>query len=63
MGILWNLLQQSQISTQSDLTTSLEQRVQHLEAEVQVNRELLHRLLVHLEQRLGEDIDGDQRIG
>ena len=63
MGFLWDLLQQSQISTQTSRADSLEQRVQHLEAEVQVNRQLLHQLLVHLEQRFGEDIDGDQRIG
>lgn len=63
MGLFWDLLQQSQISSQSHRADSLEQRVASLENDVRENRRLLQRLLEVLENRFGQDIDGDGRVG
>lgn len=63
MGLFWDLIQQSQISSQSSRADSLEQRVAALERQVEGTNRLLRELLMRLEQRLGEDIDRDGRIG
>jgi chaperonin cofactor prefoldin len=63
MGLFWDLVQQSQISKQRDKSESLEMRVRILEREVERQHELLHALLVRLEERTGEDIDSDGKIG
>ena len=63
MGLIWNLIQQSQISDQRDQTASVEQRVASLEQELRNTQENLLRLLHILEQRFGEDLDGDGRVG
>ncbi len=63
MGFIWDLIQQGQISNQNNRTGSLEQRVQRLENELYETRVLLNKLMVKLEERFGEDIDGNCRIG
>ena len=63
MGLLWDLIQQSQISQQRDRSTTLEQRVATLERELDDTRRLLNTLLQRLETRLSEDLNQDGRIG
>lgn len=63
MGLFWDLIQQSQISDQQQVASSLEQRVQTLEAELQATRTLQRRLIETLEEHFGQDIDGDGMIG
>ncbi len=63
MGLFWDLIQQNQISDQSNRSNSLEQRVASLERQVDSMNGLLRELLTRLEQRLGEDINRDGRVG
>jgi len=63
MGILWDLIQHSQINKQRDRADSLEQRVLDVERELLRTQELLHTLIERLEQHFDEDIDGDGRVG
>ncbi len=63
MGLFWDLIQQSQISRQSSQTDSLERRVAELERQVEAMNRLLRELVTRLEQRLGEDVNRDGRIG
>jgi len=63
MGLFWDLIQQSQISSQSNQTDSLERRVAELERQVEAMNRLPREMLTRLEQRLGEDVDRDGRIG
>jgi len=63
MGFLWDLLQQSQISDQRDKASSLEQRLDRLERDLDQTRRLLHTLLQRLESHFGEDINKDGKVG
>lgn len=63
MGLFWDLLQQSQISKQRSRTESVEARLNALEQELYQSRKLLQNLIQRLEERFGEDIDEDGRIG
>ena len=63
MGLFWDLIEQSQISSQSGRADSLERRVEELEGQVDAMNRLLRETLARLEQRLGEDINRDGRIG
>ena len=63
MGFLWDLIQHSQIEDQSRRAGTLEARVSQLEGELHQVRQTLHEALRRLEQRFGEDLDGDKRIG
>lgn len=63
MGFLWDLVQHSQIEEQAKRAGSLDERVSRLEAELQQTRQTLHEALRRLEQKFGEDLDGDSRIG
>jgi chaperonin cofactor prefoldin len=63
MGILWNLIQHGQIQQSRQMTETLESRVERLEAELHRTNETLISLLKTLEQRFGDDLDGDGRIG
>jgi hypothetical protein len=63
MGFLWDLVQQSQISTQQQHSATLEQRVVALETELRRTQELVHTLIERLEARLGADLNADGRIG
>ncbi len=63
MGLFWNLIQQSQISQQSERASTLEARVQYLEVELRKTQELLIKTLTALEEYTGSDINNDGRIG
>lgn len=63
MGLFWDLIQQGQISDQSKRARSLEERVCELENQMVKQQQLVVALLQRLEENIGEDIDGDGRIG
>jgi hypothetical protein len=63
MGFLWDLIQHSQIQEQGERTGSLESRVMRLEDELSQTRQLLAEALKRLEARLGDDLDGDGKVG
>lgn len=63
MGLFWDLYQQSEISTQSDRTSSLADRIDRLEADMRRTQELLRAVIERLEKQTGSDLDGDGRIG
>jgi hypothetical protein len=62
MGLVWDLIQQSQLSGHEERATSLEERGEQLERELRT-QSALHDALMILEKRLGEDLDADQRVG
>jgi chaperonin cofactor prefoldin len=61
--MFWDLYQQSQISAQTDRTATLEQRVERLESEMRRSQQLLRAVIERLEKQVGEDLDGDGRVG
>jgi len=63
MGIFWDLLQQDELEKQKKQANSLEDRVTHLETELQNTKALLKKTLVALETHLVKDIDGDGKMG
>lgn len=63
MGLFWDLIQHGQIREARDETASLEARVERLERELRQTNETVIRLLEALEDRFGEDLDGDGRVG
>ena len=63
MGLFWDLIQQGQISRQTNRADSLEARVARLEDQLVEQRKLVLELLQRLESTIGEDIDGDGRVG
>ncbi len=62
MGLLWDLMQSSDISAAHDKTAALSARVDRLERDVEQLSRLVTELVVRLERRLGEDLDGDGRV-
>ena len=63
MGFVWDLIQQGQIGDAADRASSLEHRVAVLEDELRATNRVLIRLLKGLEERFGEDLNGDGRVG
>jgi hypothetical protein len=63
MGIFWDLLQQEELEKQKKDAETLEDRVSHLESELEDTRILLRKTLVALETHLSQDIDGDGKMG
>jgi hypothetical protein len=63
MGLIWDLIQHSQISHTKERASSLEQRVAALEDELGRTNDALVRLMRALERRFGEDLDRDGRVG
>lgn len=63
MGIFWDLLQQDELEKQKEQADSVEDRVSHLENELEKTRSLLKKTLVALEAHLNKDIDGDGQTG
>lgn len=68
--MLWDLIQQAQISAEqskgneaTDRAELLERRVLRLEEELLTTRNQLRRLTEILEERFGEDLNGDGRVG
>ncbi len=62
MGLFWDLLQQSQISEQSERAQTLEGRVVLLEAQVRGLTKLLRTVIERLEQHLHVDLDDDGKV-
>lgn len=63
MGIFWELIQMNEQHQHQKRTTTLEERVQYLEAELAHTRAVLDSLLRRLESHFGEDLDRDGRVG
>lgn len=63
MGLFWDLVQQSQIEDQKKESESLEERVNHLEQELERTKDLLIKTLRVLEASTNQDIDGDGKVG
>lgn len=63
MGALWELAQQGQQRRTAAAASSLDQRVSDLESRLEAQTQLLSMLIEKLEQRFGEDLDENQRIG
>ena len=63
MGIFWDLLQQDELEKQKKQANSLEDRVIHLEEELENTKSLLKKTLVALETHIVKDIDGDGKMG
>jgi chaperonin cofactor prefoldin len=63
MGLIWDMIQHGQIQRSQQRADSLEARVAQLEDELRRTNETLMTLLRTLEQRFGEDLDGDGRVG
>jgi len=63
MGLIWDIIQHGQIADSRQRATTLEQRVDQLEADLRRTNEALVKLLRGLEKRFGEDLDGDNRVG
>lgn len=63
MGLFWNLLQQSQIHDTQTTAADLQQRVARLEAELDRAWRIIRDLVALLEEKFGQDLDRDGRIG
>ena len=63
MGLIWDLIQHSQISQAQGKADSLEERVALLEEQVRRQQDTLVQLMKALEARFGDDLDGDGRVG
>jgi hypothetical protein len=63
VGFIWDLIQQGQIGDARQRAATLEQRVEQLESQLERTNDVLMRLLRRMEQRFGEDLDGDHRVG
>ena len=63
MGLIWDLIQHSQISQAQGKADSLEERVAMLEEQVRRQQDTLVQLMKALEARFGDDLDGDGRVG
>lgn len=63
MGLFWDLIQQSELDEQKGKADSLEERVAELETELSSTKALLLKTLRILEERSGQDIDDDGKIG
>lgn len=63
MGFFWDLLQQSQLAEQRDKAETLERKVMYLERDMLKTQNLLRDLIIKLEEKFGEDIDGNGIIG
>jgi hypothetical protein len=63
MGLFWDLYQQSQINRQGERASTMEQRMEFLERDVQQMQQLLRDVIHRLEQHVGVDLDRDGRVG
>ena len=63
MGLFWDLMQSSEISSNTEKTNSLAGRVRQLEHDLRKTNERLNEVIRRLEKQSGEDINGDGSIG
>ncbi len=62
MGVFWDLLQEGQISEQSERAQTLEGRVALLEAQIRGLTKLVRTVIERLEQHLHVDLDDDGKV-
>ena len=63
MGIFWDLMQEEELEKQKEKASSIEERVEQLEADLAATKGLLKKTLAALEVHLSKDIDGDGKLG
>ena len=63
MGIFWDLMQEEELEKQKEKASSIEERVEQLEADLAATKALLKKTLGVLEVHLSKDIDGDGKLG
>ncbi len=63
MGLVWNVVQQRQIAAERQKTMSIEEKVKHLEDQLGKTQQDLVQLIRILENKMGEDLDHDGKIG
>ena len=63
MGVLWEIVQTGLMYGQHRKSSSIEDRVQALEDQLQLTQNTLRNLVRKLEEIQGIDIDGNGRIG
>jgi hypothetical protein len=63
MGIFWDLMQEDELEKQKEKASSIEERVEQLEADLLATKDLLKKTLAALEVHLSTDIDGDGKLG
>ncbi|HXE84880.1 MAG TPA: hypothetical protein VN513_16260 [Gemmatimonadales bacterium] len=63
MGLFWDLLQQSQISQQSDRADNLQDRITNVEIGLRETRKLLREVIARLEKHVQTDLNEDGQIG
>ena len=63
MGIFWDLMQEEELEKQKEKASSIEERVEQLEADLATTKGLLKKTLAALEIHLSKDIDGDGKLG
>jgi hypothetical protein len=61
--MFWDLIQQCQIGQRRNETLDLSARVRGIENELAATRQLVHDLMIRLEERLGQDLNKDGRVG
>src|SRR6185312_16615867 len=57
MGLFWDLLQQSQISQQSDRADNLQDRITNVEIGLRETRKLLREVIARLEKHVQTDLN------
>ena len=63
MGLFLDLIQQSQINTARRQSSSLEERMVSLESQLRATQQLLHDVIIRLENVTGQDLNRDGRVG
>ena len=63
MGVLWEIVQTGLMYGQHRKATTIEERVQSLEEQLQLTQNTLRQLVKKLEELHGIDINGDGKIG
>ena len=63
MGILWEIVQSGFVYNQKCKTDSIDDRVTHLEGQLQKTQQTLCELVKKIEEIHGLDIDGDGKVG
>lgn len=63
MGLIWDLKGEGRLSNPEESSAALEERVARIERDLARTNRTLIRLLEALEDKFGEDLDGDGRIG
>jgi hypothetical protein len=63
MGLLWEIVQSGFMYGQKKKSDSIQDRVSHLEDQLQRTQDTIRELVKKIEEIHGLDVDGDGRIG